>query len=139
MRTITSFADLRAYGIILLTAESDATCTRVLCGLTRQGVEIFCTAFGLNRPERGSEASCLAAPWNGETDGSPHVASVLMPHWETGTLQHLAIFALGLSGAQEIWVTEHGGVIGLFARAGFRGDVSPNLQGDPPDQGLAAH
>jgi len=115
MQTIASFADLRKYGIIMLTAESDATCTRILCDLTRQGVVVFCTAFGLLIPERGKEADWLNAAWNSETDGSPHVASVLLPHWETSTLQHLAIFALGLAGAEEIWVTERGGVIGFFA------------------------
>ncbi len=115
MRTIANFADLRQYGIILLTAESDATAIRILCDLTRHGVEVFCTAFGLTIPERGKEAVCLNTPWNSATDGSPHVASVLIPHWETGTFQHLAIFALGLSGAEEIWVTEQGGVIGFFA------------------------
>ena len=115
MHTIANFADLRKYGIIMLTAESDATCTRILCDLTRQGVDVFCTAFGLSIPERGKEAFCLNAPWNSETDGSPHVASVLIPHWETSTLQHLAIFALGLAGAEDIWVTEKGGIIGFFA------------------------
>ncbi len=114
MRTIANWADLRRDGIILLTAESDATNTRILCDLTRHGVEVFCTAFGLNIPDWGNEALCLNAPWNSETDGSPHVASVLIPHWETGTFQHLAIFALGLIGAQDIWVTERGGVIGFF-------------------------
>jgi hypothetical protein len=67
---------LRQYGINPLTGEACGYGLRVLCDLTNRGERIITGYFGLiYEPDR----SMFPTNWNSEVNGSPAVASVMLP------------------------------------------------------------
>ena len=73
MKHLTSWNDLKAYGIEALTGESCAFCMRLLCDLNEDGVALMRAFLGLSADTR------LSRNWNSTVDGKPAVASVLLP------------------------------------------------------------
>ena len=106
MKTILRAHDLEAFGIIPLTGEADATMTRTLCDVTARGRRVFQEAFGLS-----DLAQALPPPWNSGTASDLHIGSIMLP---AEGLLILAIFALGIDGADKIVVYKGGGVAGFY-------------------------
>lgn len=103
MKTIASFGDLAAYGIVPLTGESCGLGYRILCDVTEGGRCILSKALGIPH-------LTLPESWNRGTDAAPHVGSVML---SPEILTPLAVFALLESGCRETWLVREGGVIGI--------------------------
>lgn len=122
------WGDLERYGIFLLTGESCGIGMRVLCDLSREGVENLELFFGGNlKITEGSN-------WNGSNNA---VASILLPR---GILNELAAFLL-LKASGGMVVVEQGGIYQVedgdhpeeFGEAGVIFRVQP---GAALDQGI---
>lgn len=91
MRTINSWNDLEAFGIVALTGEACGYAMRLLCDVTEGGkllVERFLGGNVTIRP--GSN-------WNGGSKDDPHVGSVLLSR---GVFTDLAAFCLLRNGGR---------------------------------------
>jgi hypothetical protein len=100
MITVTSWNDLRPYGIDLLTGEACSLMYRLLCDLTEQGKRIV---------ERCLSVEIQSENWNSGSQDDPHVASIMLTQ---EMLVPLAVFALLESGCHEVWTTDRT-VIGI--------------------------
>lgn len=108
MKTVSTWEDLNAYGVIVLTGEACSLMYRILCDLTARGKRLV---------ERCLSVEIQSENWNPGSDDDPHVASVMLTR---EMLQPLAVFALLESGCREVWLTDRA-VIGIDST-------------DPPDQ-----
>lgn len=111
MKTITSWRDLEAFGIIPLTLESCALSWRLLCDLNEQGARVVRKCFGLLPDSELGEA------WNRGSREAPHTASIMVTQ---EMLIPLAVFSLLESGTCREVHLMGSVVIGIEA-------------GDPPD------
>src|SRR5690606_31043429 len=96
---------LEAYGIVLLTGESDAHMYRILCDITARGKRIIERTLGIEiKP---------AENWNGGSKSDPHVGSFLLPY---EFVAPLAVFCL-LSdpSVNEVWLLKNGQALGFGA------------------------
>lgn len=109
MKTVASWGDMAAYGIIPLTGEACGLVYRILFDVTERGRKIIGTCFGIpnvNLPE----------PWNRGSAEDPHVGCIMLSQ---EALTPLAVFALLESGCKAVYLM--GSVV-----VGFDAD-------DPPD------
>jgi hypothetical protein len=92
MKTINYWADLRPYGIDVLTGEACGMSYRYLCDVTEQGKKVIEKLFDveLKLPEN----------WN-----SGAIGSIMLP---PDMLVPLGILALLEGGCSEVWANEHG-------------------------------
>lgn len=81
-----SLADLKVFGINLLTGEADAYGVRTLCDLSEQGALLVSAYFGLSLINKPFPES-----WNASVGDAPAVASVLLSR---EALNGLKVFAL---------------------------------------------
>ena len=103
MKTISSWSDLRAYGIDVLTGEACGLMYRLLCDVTASGGKLIEKTLSINRIE-------FAPPWNGGAPDDPHVGSILVPpEWR----QALGVFALLEFGCREVWLSQNGALLGI--------------------------
>jgi hypothetical protein len=105
VKTVSSFADLAAYGIDPLTGEACGLGYRILCDVTESGRRVLAKALGIPN---------LALPeaWNRGTAAVPHVGAIMLT---LEMLVPLAVFALLDNGCTEVWLVRDGGVIGIEA------------------------
>src|SRR6266446_1442478 len=103
MKTISSWDDLKAYGIDPLTGEACGLGYRILCDLTAKGKKIL--------------EKCLATPaltlfesWNRGTEQEPHVGCVMLA---LEFFIPLAVFALLESGCTEVWLYKNQTLLGI--------------------------
>lgn len=89
MKSITSWTDLKEYGIGYLTSESCAYGLRLLCDLNLDGVDLLREYFGTNVV--GED------PWNSEVNGKPSVASIMLPRELLIPLAKYILFRSGCS------------------------------------------
>jgi hypothetical protein len=91
MKTISSWPDLRPYGIDILTGEACGLMYRILCDVNENGKKVIEKVFDveLKMPEN----------WN-----SGAVGSIMLPY---EMFVPFAIFALLESGCKEVWSNEH--------------------------------
>jgi hypothetical protein len=107
MKTISSWDDLRDYGIVLLTGEACSLLYRLLCDLTENGKRVV---------ERCLGVQIASENWNSGPENDPHVASIMLTR---EMLVPLAVFALLQSGCPEVWVNDR-------AAIGVESDDSPD-------------
>jgi len=91
-----SFRDLSQFGIHCLTGEACAIGTRLLCDLTKTGVQTIEAAFGLPRARQtqhdGTQAATsFAENWNGGSESDPHLASIMLGR---GMVKDIAIIGM---------------------------------------------
>lgn len=93
MKGVSSWDDLRPYGIIPLTGDSCALSYRMVCDVTAKGKKIIeeCLACQV----------ALADNRSNGTQKDPHVGSIMFSH---EFLIPLGIFALLDSGCTEVWL-----------------------------------
>ena len=103
MKTISSWNDLRPYGIDVLTGEACGLMYRLLCDVTASGGKLIEKALSVNRIE-------FADPWNRGDPDDPHVGSILVP---PELRQPLGVFALLESGCRQVWLYQNGGLLGI--------------------------
>ena len=103
VKTVTSWDDLRPFGIDALTGEACGLGYRLLCDVTAKGKAIVEKCLG-------TPALALFEQWNAGSKDDPHVGSImLVPEMFTP----LAVFAVLESGYRECWVTRNGGVYAI--------------------------
>lgn len=78
MKTINCLRDLEQFGIVPLTGEADSLSYRILCDLTKAGVELIAEAYGFNFP--GGKITPFANAWNSGREDQPHIASIMLSH-----------------------------------------------------------
>lgn len=103
MKTISSVADLGAYGIKALTGEACGLSYRILFDVTGAGRNILAKAFGI-------PGLSLAEQWNRGTADNPHIGSIMLAPEQ---FSFLGIFALLESGCSEVWLLKDGGLVGI--------------------------
>lgn len=117
MRKISSLRDLEFCGIIPLTGEADATSTRTLCDVTREGLQIIAESFGLSVTKGefgdgkpfGAWHLTLPENWN---NSQKQVASIMLPNWCPELYKVIGMFALARAGYSHI-VLARNSVVGL--------------------------
>jgi hypothetical protein len=101
-RTIESWYDLEAFGIIPLTGEACGLMMRLLCDVTEGGRKIVERFLG------GTVAIKPGSHWNGGSKDDPHVGSVLLPR---GIFTDLAAFTLCVTGTGTVASCKDGTVM----------------------------
>lgn len=81
-----STSDLTRFGVNPLTGEACSYSMRVLCDLSKEGVDFVSTFLGLR-----VTSDVFAANWNSTVNGNPAVASVMLTR---GTLKDLIQFGI---------------------------------------------
>jgi hypothetical protein len=104
MKTISSWNDLRPYGIDALTGEACGLMYRILFDCTEHGRVIIGRAFGI-------PGIALEGPWNQGSKEEPHIGSIML---SLEMLVPIAVFALLESGCKEVWLLEKS-VLGIEA------------------------
>lgn len=96
MKTVASWGEMSAFGIIPLTGEACGLVYRILFDVTEKGRKIVGTCLGIpdiNLPE----------PWNRGTNEDPHVGCIMLaPEMRVP----LAIFSLLESGCKEVYLMD---------------------------------
>lgn len=110
MKSIRSWDDLSAYGIIPLTGEACGLSYRILCDVTARGKKLLEKALSISRLEPHEN-------WNHGNVDDPHVGSVMLA---PDLLAFIGVFALLETGCREVWLTKSQTVIGI------EGDDSPD-------------
>lgn len=105
MKAISSWRELEAYGIDLLTAESCGLGLRYLCDVTEKGKKILQRLFDV-------PSITFSEAWNRGSKEEPHVGSILLTH---DMLTSIAVFALLETGCTEVWVLKNKAVVGIEA------------------------
>ncbi len=95
MKTISSWSDLRPYGIDALTGEACGLMYRILFDVTAKGKQIIEKCLSVEVK--------LAEAWNRGSKEDPHVGSIMLAQ---EMLTPLAVFALLESGCREVWRLE---------------------------------
>ena len=102
MRSISSWNDLREYGIDPLTGEACSLMYRILFDVTEKGAKVVRKCLGIPK-------MTFAESWNGGTKEEPHIGSIMLTQ---EMLIPLAIFALLENGCTEAYIL-NGTVIGI--------------------------
>ncbi len=105
MKSIRSWEDLSAYGIVPLTGEACGLSYRILCDLTARGKKILEKALSV--AQLG-----LHENWNHGSADDPHVGSIMLA---PDLLPFIGVFALLEAGCREVWLTKGQTVIGIEA------------------------
>ena len=103
MKRIERMKHLEEFGIVPLTAESDAHMYRILCDVTKRGKAIIERTLGIQ--------IIPAENWNSGGANDPHVGSFLLP---SEFVSPLAVFCvLSDPMVTEAWLMHDGSVIGF--------------------------
>jgi hypothetical protein len=111
MKSIRSWEDLSALGIVPLTGEACGLSYRLLCDVTARGKKTLEKAMSV--AQLG-----LHENWNHGRDDNPHVGSIMLA---PDLLPFIGVFALLEAGCHEVWLTKGQTVVG----------IEPD---DPPDR-----
>jgi hypothetical protein len=103
MKSIRSWDDLSAYGIVPLTGEACGLSYRILCDVTARGKKTLEKALGV--AQLG-----LQENWNHGNADDPHVGSIMLA---PDLLPFIGVFALLESGCREVWLTKRQQVVGI--------------------------
>ena len=103
MKSIHSWDDLSAHGIVPLTGEACGLMYRILCDVTARGKKTLEKALAVAELR-------LQDNWNCGTDADPHVGSVMLAR---EVLPFIGVFALLEDGCLEVWLTRGNGLIGI--------------------------
>lgn len=105
MKSIRSWNDLSAHGIVPLTGEACGLSYRILCDVTARGKKTLEKAMSI--AQLG-----LQENWNHGSADDPHVGSVMLA---PDLLPFVGVFALLEAGCREVWLTKGHTVIGIEA------------------------
>ena len=105
MKSIRTWDDLSAHGIIPLTGEACGLSYRILCDVTARGKKIIEKA--LDVAQLG-----LRENWNHGNSDDPHIGCVMLA---PELLPFLGVFALLEGGCREVWLTKSRQVLGIEA------------------------
>ena len=103
MKSIHSWDDLSAYGIVPLTGEACGLMYRILCDVTAQGKKTLEKALAVTELR-------LQENWNRGTDDDLHVGSIMLAR---EVIPFIGVFALLEDGCSEVWLTKTNGLIGI--------------------------
>ena len=103
MKSIHSWDDLSAHGIVPLTGEACGLMYRILCDVTARGKKTLEKALAVAELK-------LQDNWNRGTDADPHVGSVMLAR---EVLPFIGVFALLEDGCLEVWLTKGNGLVGI--------------------------
>ena len=105
MKSIRTWDDLSAHGIIPLTGEACGLSYRILCDVTARGKKTLEKALGV--AQLG-----LQDNWNHGSGDDAHVGSIMLA---PELLPFLGVFALLEGGCREVWLTKSRQVLGIEA------------------------
>ena len=103
MKSISSWDDLRSFGIVCLTGEACGLSYRILCDVTEKGKALLTKVFDI-------DDLVLHENWNRGSDETPHIGSIMLP---SAMLVPIAVFALLENGCTEVWTLSDGSVVGI--------------------------
>jgi hypothetical protein len=105
MKSIRTWDDLSAHGIIPLTGEACGLSYRILCDVTARGKKIIEKALDVAQLR-------LQENWNHGSGDDAHVGSIMLA---PELLPFIGVFALLEAGCREVWFTKTRQVLGIEA------------------------